>query len=248
MRSFSNCHLMILVFLVCLSLVPAACGEEGEGESGGGGDEDGDGMGVVIDEVGASFRFSMIEVVEPIMSAEFGGTTYDVNEMVNEEMAAGIAAGDFNGILQPLSEDILAFPYDMRFSMAERSGEDYVLSDETEYAVPVDSGDSPRRFTTADNLEVVLPLGHEMVDELTLRDLLMRGTYTESLDAIESGFIAGAISKDQAEQIVIYQGFTLADGFLFLGVLPDYTFSDGSKGYSFVISYEAEEVTVVDGM
>lgn len=198
-------------------------------------------------DAGTGYRFTEILVVEPVMVVDFGGgTPYDINQILNEQLRNALEGGRFNGILKPETEDFLVFPYNMRLFLADAVGDDYIPTDDIDYMVEVVETETPRRFTSTENLDITIPIPmDQMPDDITLRDALLRGTYTESLDGIENGYIAGAISEEQAETIEVYNGVTLKQVFTWLAIAPDYNFAEGGMGYSFIFSYISEAVSIV---
>jgi len=75
---------------------------------------------------------------------------------------------------------------------------------------------------------------------LTLRNATIRGTYSEDLTAIGSGTLAGVISEEDAQNIVIYSGITLKQVLTTLGVFPD----PAIGGYRFEFEYTAEDAKI----
>ena len=129
-------------------------------------------------------------------------------------------------------------------------GEEYTVNPQASYSLFVeDDSENPNCvdqtcFTTLEGMEITIPIQQGMA--LTLRDTIVQGAYTDGYGGIERGFIAGALSEADANTFVVYGTVTLAQILFGLGVTPDYTFGNGEKGYSFVLSFLAEQVDIQD--
>ncbi len=191
-----------------------------------------------------AFRINTLIMIEPLMVLQLGAQAFDATAYLNEQIVSQIANYNLNLLLSPQTTDPLSFPYDMLMGAGERVGAEFTLSNDASYSFEVEAADTERRFQTAESTEITIPLGDTPDTILVLRDADLRGTYSDTFDGLESGVLAGAISEADANTFVIYQNgaqiITLATAFYWLAVQPDYTFGDGSKGYSFIFTYTAE--------
>jgi len=220
-------------------------GDEPDGDDIADGDEtvDGDDVEPDGDDVvlGDGFRMDYLELVDPYLSVTYGNTTYDISAELNNQIANRIASDEINMLMLPQAYDgLLSFPYDLVIAVGEKEGEAYTPDPESAYQVEIDQyGDDPNRFSNQEDLEIEIPIDPpDMV--LTLRNATIRGTYSEDLTSIGSGTLAGVISEEDAQNLIIYNGITLKQVLTWLSVFPD----PAIGGYRFEFAYTGEDVKV----
>lgn len=225
-------------------------GDEEDGDTGEDGDEeDGD----VEEEPGEpnAYRLNQLVLTVPAeMQGSFGGYDIDVKSELNNQLATRIANYQANLILRPETiHSVLSFPYLMTLLIAEKNGAVYVSSPDNSYALQVIQGAGERDFTTQNDLQIAIPVGGGVNQDFIIRETVVSGTYSDDLERINQGVIAGVVHEDDANSIVVYevqnQPVTLANAFWMLGMQPDYTFGDGKKGYTFIFTYTAEAIVNV---
>ncbi len=173
----------------------------------------------------------------------------DITALLNEQLAVSIANKDLNMLLLPICNNFLDFPYEMRISNGERVGSEYNMNSENSHAfIAVADTEAERRFKSIGDVTVTIPLGNTPDAFLILREADVRGTYLGGFSGLDEGLIMGAVSEVDAAAFIVYQygsyTVTLADVFNLIGLQPDFTFKDGSKGYIFVLSYVADAAHV----
>ncbi|RJO71763.1 MAG: hypothetical protein C4523_03875 [Myxococcales bacterium] len=191
------------------------------------------------------YRVNALEISSPEMF--IAGVNYDVKQELNNRIAQAVADDQLNLIFEPLTNDLLNFPYEYQFSMAEKQGDEYIVNDENAYFIEVvadEESGNLRRFTSEEGVEFTLPIDPQNGLVLPLRDVILKGTYSEDFGQVENGILAGAMSQTDAQNTIVWSNYSLADIFQLLGVVTDYTFEDGSKGYTFIFFYTAAEAYI----
>ncbi len=192
---------------------------------------------------GFSYRADALAIFSPEMAMQGVG---DVKVMLNNQITQRIQSGELNFLFNMQADDLQSYPYNAYFGIGEAQGENYTFQTDSSYYVEViqDPDETDTAYFISQTTEIPIPIQQGM--EVTLYDATFQGKYNIASESIESGIIAGAIKQSDAASIVVYGQITLDYVFNMLGITPDHTFSDNTQGYSFIFTYSAQGVMIVE--
>lgn len=196
------------------------------------------------------YRADTLVLFSPEMSLTYGAQTIDAKAQLNQQIANQIENGQLNMLLIPQSATPINFPNDIVLSYGQASGNNYTPNSDYNYTFTVNNdGDSIYKFKSATIPFIEIPINQADDQIFTLRDAVLSGIYEPDLSSIASGHLAGAVSETDADNFIVFnyagRDITLKGLFTLLKLSPNYTFQDGSKGYSFIFNYTAQKVSVV---
>jgi len=197
------------------------------------------------------FRFDSLNWLEPVIAFELQGNAFDLTDMANTQFITMIGDNSLNMLYAPLSQALLAYTYDAVLGQAEFDNGTYVVNQQLQ-AFEIDQKEGADEYNfVSEPTDIVIPLpiqGNTLV--ISLKETTVRGVYNEALDSISNGIMAGALSRADAQALMIPYINQSLDAIINASKLAgntvhETTLSDGSPAWAFIMNYTAARVDIV---
>ncbi len=191
------------------------------------------------------FRFTSLVWVEPelVVNSPYG--SMDLNDMLNQQLQQSIANGSLHMLFAPTTLELLNYPYEVSFGQGSKNDDGtYTIDQMVAFTLQQDDAhaDDSHYFASIP-ADLYIPMQGMVIP---LKEAQVYGKYSEDLNEITDGLIAGALPRSEAQNITVpYINMTL-DQLLEMSRAAGYnvhevTLSDGTAAWAFFYNYEARE-------
>ena len=197
------------------------------------------------------FRYDSMTWVEPVIAFNMGGQQVDITTMANNQFVTMIGDNSLNMLYAPLTQNLLTYTYQAIAGQAQYDNGMYVVDQQLQaFEIDQKEGADEHNFVS-EPTDIVIPLpiqGNPMV--ISLRETTIRGVYNADLNAITNGIMAGALSRADAQALMIPYINQSLDAIIEASRLAGNTvhtttLGDGSAAWAFVFTFTAARVDIV---
>jgi|GEM_PF-2926596 len=197
------------------------------------------------------FRFDTLTWIEPEIAFEVSGNPFDLTDMANTQFVQMIGDNSLNMLYAPLSQNLTSYTYDAVLGQAEYDAGTYVVNQQLQ-AFEIDQKEGADEYNfVSEPTDIVIPLpiqGNQLI--ISLRETTVRGVYNSELNTITNGIMAGALSREEAQALMIPYINQSLDAIIQASKLAgntvhETTLSDGSAAWAFIMTYTAARVDIV---
>ena len=196
------------------------------------------------------FRYDSMTWIEPEIAFEVGGNQFDLTTMANSQFVTMIGDNSLNMLYAPLTQNLLTYTYMAVLGQAQYDNGVYVVDQQLQdFEIGQKEGADEYNFVS-EPTDIVIPLpiqGNTLV--ISLRETTVRGVYNSELNAITNGIMAGALSRADAQALMIPYINQRLDAIINASKLAgntvhETTLSDGSAAWAFIFTFTAARVDI----